>query len=95
MTSWPRRSTNGSEATRADIHRRLEEPTEDTEVDVLAAALDERVGGDESPAAEPAPEALDLAPEALDDDPRVLAGLQRFLDAVVAQRAGRRKPPMD
>ncbi len=205
----------------ADIHRRLEEPTEDTEVDVLAAALDERVGGDESPAAEPAPagiadadsgaavptgtdgsestmpdevegleallgpllgtpeeatassdpadggttddlsdldallggvadigggapetgttmageemtdlasilvqgaetpppapefavapsppadqmessaaepEALDLAPEALDEDPRVVAGLQRFLDAVVARRAGRRKPPTD
>ncbi len=205
----------------ADIHRRLEEPTEETEVDVLAAALDERVGGDGRPAAEPAPagivdansgaavptdtaspestmpdevegleallgplmgapeeatpsteradegtnddlsdldallggvadigggapetstttageemtdlasilvqgaetpppapafavppaplanpmdvsaaepEALDLAPEALDEDPRVVAGLQRFLDAVVARRAGRRKPPTD
>ena len=208
----------------ADIHRRLEEPTEDTEVDVLTAVLDEQVGGDESRAAEPAPagiadansgsavptgadgpdstmsgeaeldallgplmgapdeatassgpadggtnddlsdldalltgvadigggaypetgtttageemtdlasvlvqgaetpppapefavppspplppvdptevsaaepEALDLAPEALDEDPRVVAGLQRFLDAVVARRAGRRKPATD
>lgn len=208
----------------ADIHRRLEEPTEDTEVDVLTAVLDEQVGGDASRAAEPAPagvadansgsavptaadgpdstisgeaegldallaplmgtpeeatasseradegtnddlsdldallgevadigggaretgtttageemtdlasvlvqgaetpppapefavppspplppvdptevsaaepEALDLAPEALDEDPRVVAGLQRFLDAVVARRAGRRKPPTD
>ena len=208
----------------ADIHRRLEDPTEETEVDVLAAALDERVGGEASPPEAPAlagsadsdsgsavptgtdgpdstmpgevegleallgplmgapeeasasseradggtnddlsdldallggvadigggapetgttmageamtdlasvlvqgaetpppapefavlpspplppvdptevsaaePEALDLAPEALDEDPRVVAGLQRFLDAVVARRAGRRKPATD
>ena len=38
----------------ADIHHRLEDPTEETEIDILAAALDERVGGNESLAAEPA-----------------------------------------
>ena len=69
-------------------------PTEETEVDVLTAVLDEQVGGDERPAAEPAPAGIadansgSAVPTGADGPDSTISGEAEGLDALLAPLMG-------